>query len=91
MPPVLCRHLSALRAAGSGTSVALCCASLKAEAQHSHQCIIKAGFIEHLGGGGKQVKKLQREIQKSSRSEAKKKKFLASCYFRRIKETLATL
>lgn len=41
--------------------------------------------------GGKQVKKLQREIQKSSRSEAKKKKFLASCYFRRIKETLATL
>lgn len=52
MPPVLCRHLSALRAAGSGTSVALCCASLKAEAQHSHQCIIKAGFIEHLWGGG---------------------------------------
>lgn len=57
MPPVLCRHLSALRAAGSGTSVALCCASLKAEAQHSHQCIIKAGFIEHLGGGGEASKK----------------------------------
>lgn len=41
--------------------------------------------------GGKQLKSYKEKYRKAADLKQKKKKFLASCYFRRIKETLATL